>query len=339
MHGLLLGQWSGRKGAAPAQPAPASLQVRTLQAAGAPTAMASLDARRGAQAEPATDRLTDLDSVPAETSAPVRPAARLPTQTEAAAITVRADTARPPAPAALDATVVPDLSARPGDAQDAQPLPAYATRPPPAASLHYLVRRGEQVGNAVLDWRPEGERYGLTLRGLPGALSAPGSFSQGGFDAAGLAPDRFVDRRRGRDLRAANFRRERGEISFSGPPAVLELQPGTQDRLSWLLQLPAIFEANPEFAQPGAQVALRVVGTRGAADIWTFTVLGHETIDAAGGARIDTLHLVREASRPYELQVKLWLDPARHHLPVRVQLWPRPAPQATEYLLERLTLQ
>ncbi len=46
--------------------------------------------------------------------------------------------------------------------------------------------------------------------------------------------------------------------------------PGTQDRLSWMLQLAAIVEAAPERHGPGARVSMFVVGARGDADVWTF---------------------------------------------------------------------
>jgi hypothetical protein len=48
----------------------------------------------------------------------------------------------------------------------------------------------------------------------------------------------------------------------------------------------------------------------------------------------DTLHLVREPRRPYDTRVEVWLDAARHHLPVRVRLTPVPGGEPLEMRLD-----
>jgi hypothetical protein len=55
---------------------------------------------------------------------------------------------------------------------------------------------------------------------------------QGGFDAQGLAPERFAQQRRGRDSQATNSRHEQGLIGFSASLVLLPLPAGVQDRLS-----------------------------------------------------------------------------------------------------------
>jgi hypothetical protein len=139
--------------------------------------------------------------------------------------------------------------------------------------------------------------------------------SQGALDGAGIAPERFAVRRRGRDSQAANFQRDAGKVTFSGPTHELPLLPGVQDRLSWLLQLPAVIDAAPERFGPGARVTLMVVGARGGADVWTFGVAGADRVGDT-----PALKLLREARRPRETQVEIWLDPARGHLPLRAVL-------------------
>lgn len=343
LHTLLLGLWSGAQGVKPSHATQATqatqgvMQLRqiglvaqpvTVQPAPtAPARSAAPDAARRARAD-APEPMPSTPPVWALTAA----------RGERELATGSGDELLAPGLGADAPPGASELAAQPGDDADAQALPAYATQHAPPATLHYMVRRGGAVGRAELVWRPEQDRYALTLRSSGGDLAAPGSFSRGGFDAAGLAPERFVDRRRGRDVRAANFRRELGQISFSGPRAVLPLHPGTQDRLSWMLQLPAILEANPHLTQPGALVALRVVGARGHADIWTFEVVGHETIELPGSVSVGALHLLRQARRPYELQVALWLDPNRHHLPLRMQWGLNPGAEATEFWLERVSL-
>lgn len=209
-------------------------------------------------------------------------------------------------------------------------VPTYATQPSPAVTLVYEMQRGGRTGRAELRWRPSAGRYELELDAIDFGPQAPGSTSVGSFDAAGLAPERHVDRRRGRDQRAVNFQRDGGFISFSGPQLTHALQPGAQDRLSWMLQLPAILQANPALSAPGAQISLWVASTRGETDVWDFTVQGSEALDLPGGRVEAALRLLRRPQRPYDTQVEVWLDPALQHLPVQVLLVRRPGGEPTE---------
>jgi len=220
---------------------------------------------------------------------------------------------------------------------EGQPVPVYATAPPTAATLHYRLQRvvqgGVRTGAARIDWAPTPEGYMLSLAAEGGLLAGLGAASRGHFDAAGLAPERFVDRRRGRDVQATNFQRASGRVGHSGTPVSAELQPGTQDALSWLLQLPAVLQANAALAQPGAQVLMWVAAGRRAPQVWAFAVTGPASVALADGAAVPSLHLQRRAELPYDLQIDVWLDPARHHLPLRVRLAIPPGPWFSELLL------
>jgi len=215
-------------------------------------------------------------------------------------------------------------------------VPVYATRPPPAARLQYELRRGALSGSGQLVWLPGEATYGLSLEGSAFGALLIGQTSSGGFDAAGIAPLRFLDRRRGRDEQAANFQRDRSLITFSGPDVQVALQPGTQDRLSWMLQLPAIIEAAPARFVPGTHITLFVVGARGEASVWTFDVEARENISLPAGPVAGALRLKREPRKPYDTQIEVWLDPARHHLPVRVRQAVSQGGDATEFLLRSL---
>ena len=290
----------------------------------------------------------------------VVPAARVATTPStnpmaAAAVPVAgAAKARPPgapkpARAPQPPPVAPALAAAPSAAADARPatadapppaaeaegmpLPAYATRLPPAATLRYTLRRGSQVGQADLRWQPSQGQYLLTLDSTGPGGPALGSASEGAIGDGGVAPERHVDSRRGRALRAVNFQHEAGRISFSGPSQQLPLHRGAQDRLSWMVQLPAVLAAEPALREPGSEVRLFVVGTRGDAEVWIFAVLGRESAATDAGPVAEALHLRREARRPYDTQVDVWLDPARHHLPVQVRQTWKPGGAETELRL------
>jgi hypothetical protein len=141
----------------------------------------------------------------------------------------------------------------------------------------------------------------------------------------------LADRRQGRDVRAANFQREHGKITFSGPRWELPLQAGTQDRLSWLVQLVAIAGA-PDGLQPGREVSLQVVGARGALNDWRFEVRGLQRVAGPWG-QADALWLVREPLRPYDLRVEVWLGPAHRHWPLRLRQTTVPGGEPLEWTL------
>jgi hypothetical protein len=247
------------------------------------------------------------------------------------------------APAAVTAAMAAPMPSTPlpGAAADAGPVPAeeapvYATRLPPPADLHYRMQRGGVAGTAMLQWRRQGDADELSFDAESPGRPAQGSASRGVIDADGVAPVRHVDRRRApHDVRAANFRRDAGLISFSGPQQQYALRAGAQDRLSWMVQLPAIVEADAALARPGAVVTLLVVGTGGDAQAWRFEVQGRAALELPAGAVADALHLRRDAQRPYDTRVEVWLDPARQHLPVRAVFTTVPVGEPTELVLSR----
>ena len=312
LHSLLLGWVTRAPGAGwQAQP-PRWVQVRQLVVA---------------QPAPSTAVLPPAVRSATQTAPPTRsaPSALAPLSALAAATL--------PAPAAAAAEQPADATPDPGG----QAVPVYATQLPPPLALQFEMRRGMSVGQAVLDWQPGTEGYQLTLQGRATGAAAIGWASLGGFDSDGIAPLRYTESRRGRELRAANFQRDSGRITFSGPAVEHPLVPGAQDRLSWMVQLAAVLAANPQLAAPEAQVLMWVVGTRGDAEVWTFTVQGRVALEVPIGRVDDALHLVREPRRPYDTQVQVWLDPQRHHLPVQALLRVRATGEGTELRLQGVT--
>ena len=238
-----------------------------------------------------------------------------------------------PRPRAVPAPQLPRV-APPQRSVEAAALPVYATRLPDAVHLLYRLQRGDAVGAARLQWQHEAGDYLLRLdTDWPGQPAA-GSASRGLIDAEGVAPVRHAELRRAREVRAANFQREAGRITFSGPQLAYVLPLGAQDRLSWMIQLPGVIEADAALARAGAQVTLFVVGTRGDAEPWRFEVLGNEPLLLPAGEVPQALRLKREPTRPYDTRVEVWLDPARQHLPVRVVFTTLPGGQPLEMALE-----
>lgn len=319
VHAALLGGIGVGGGAENRVAAPAAVQVRAV----------------GPQADLPPE--PQPVSVPPEAPVAVATAPRPKPRALRPAATIEVPAAQPPAAAASQAEAVVVAEAVPATAPPVHPagpteaavtadasaseleLPTYRTRLPPAATLVYDLQRGRLAGSGELRWSPGADDYELVLEGSIVGLNLLTQVSRGGFDVAGLAPQRFTDRRARRPAQAASFDRTNGRVTFSGPSFELPLRPGVQDRLSWMIQLAAIAAADPQWLAPGAKVTLQVVGARGDAALWVFRCTGTEALDTAAGL-VESVRYVREPRGPYDTGVEVWLDPTRHHLPVRATL-------------------
>lgn len=329
-------------------PAPAPVPA-AVPAPPAPSVRPAPTARAPVPPIPPIQPITSILTPPAAAPEPGPAAPPAPAPTEVAEAP---PVPPPPMEAASAATAPPEPSAEApvaraeATAEAAAPAPApdpaagggaappvYATRLPPAAELSYELRRGMLSGQGELSWRPAADGYELQIEGIAFGLPLLGWLSRGGYDVAGLAPQRFVDRRRGRDVRAANFQRDKGLITWSGVTHEAALAPGAQDRLSWIVQLAAVVQAASQRYVAGERVTMQVAGARGDADLWTFVVQGREPVDVVGARIADTLALRREPRKPYDTLVEVWLDPARHHLPARLKLSTAGGGDSLEFLL------
>jgi len=275
--------------------------------------------RRPTAAPAAAVQLRVVDEAPMAAALPVgtEPApVAAPTPARAVSTRPRAVVASPAVAAPEPAVLLPTAAsvAPPSVASDT--VPVYRTELPPALALRYVMQRGALRGTAELSWRPAADHYMLRLQAQVAGLTLLTQVSTGGFDAAGLAPLRFTDQRVRRGTKAANFQREAGKITFSGPSTEFALSDGAQDRLSWMVQLGAIVAAEPGLRAAGSKVVLVVVGANGDAGVWAFDCLGVEPV-ATGAGSVDALKFVREPREPYDTQVQVWLDAAQHYFPVR----------------------
>lgn len=335
--------------AGPVGPVEARAPSRSIPPAAAPLAQ-RVDRAPGGNLSPAAP-----DPAEAATPPPAAGAARLPLQPAPAegpsaaallpAALPAAHPAVPPAvpPAALPAALPAVLPAvQPAGAvlqtaalpaEGEAPALVYDTLVPPPFRLLFALRRGALSGQAELVMQRTAAGYALDLKGTALGLEVLGMSSRGGVGPNGLMPERFVDRRRGKDRLAANFDHAAGRITYSGTPAAQALWPGGQDRLSWMVQLAAIVEAAPARYPAGSRIALSVSGARGDVDTWTFLVQGRQRLNLPAGPITEALHLTREPRRPYDTQVEVWLHPTRHHLPMRARLTVLPGGETLELTL------
>lgn len=260
----------------------------------------------------------------------VQPQAAPPVPAPAAA-------ARPPAVASTAASAVlaasPDNIAwdgiEPGLPDIGGLMPELPTLSlPQALQLRYSAQRSDgPAGQAALAWQPDaqGEHYTLHWQvSLPGGRGEQDWQSSGELSAQGLLPVRMVERKRGKDQHAVNFQREKRLISFSGPSGMQRLVPGTQDRASWLLQLPMIVQAlagsDGLGVGVGTLVTLPVATVRGDLDFWQFEVQAGPPLQLPNQAHpLPAWRLVREPQRPYDQRIEVWLARERGMLPAQLR--------------------
>lgn len=211
----------------------------------------------------------------------------------------------------------------------------YRAKVPAPSTLHYQLRKGGITGEAELRWAPEGGRYELSLQGTVLGLKLLQQASSGTLDAHGLAPQRFSDQRARGPAHTATFQRDKGTIRYSGQTDETRWLVGAQDRLSWMLQLPAVLRAAPQRQAPGQVVEFYVSGARGDADVWAFRFVGMEDVRTQAGV-VPAAKWMREPRKPRDSVVEVWLDPARQLLPVRASLGSSGEAEPLELTLQHL---
>jgi hypothetical protein len=244
---------------------------------------------------------------------------------------------RAPTPARKLNPVAPEVP-QPPPAADAQPAiaalanaprePAHAVAAAPAqrfsipasATWHYQVtasvRQFTLQGQAELQWQHDGTSYDARLEISSPLLPRRVQHSAGLLTAEGLAPVRFSDKVRSEE--AAHFQRDQGRVIFSSNRPDAPLLPGTQDRLSVILQLGAMLAGAPAQFPPGTVISIPTAGTRDA-EAWQFTVEGPQELDLPGG-KVAAIKLIRNPRREFDQKVELWLATGMDFVPVRLRI-------------------
>lgn len=230
-----------------------------------------------------------------------------------------------------ESTPAPPASAR------TEPIAGVPPSPPPSpvdsavvafpkvGRMTYTTFGGAGIvrleAKTVTEWRVSPDRYHATseTRGPDGEVLLAATSSGEVRPASGVAPIRYTEKTRRRAEQAANFIWDRHEVTFSSTNMPAPLVEGTQDRLSFQAQLALLAQAFPDRFQPGAVIAMNVVGPRDMR-IYDFRVTGWEAVRGDDGTIFDTLKLDRpmNADRP-DVRVEMWLAPTLKWLPVRVR--------------------
>lgn len=274
-----------------------------------------------AEVPPRPDRVSRPSPAATVPTADQTPATRIPDSPPLAEDT-------PSAPDTLDAPTLLAL-ASPGAGPAPSPAAAPPLTAPPSVRLHYRMAKGPLMGTGQIDWQRDADTYRMRLEArVPVFGQIFLETSTGRLDASGLAPLRHTERRVKRSERAVSFVRDQGppRILFSARVGQEPLNPGAQDRLSWIAQLATRMAAPPDGPwRSGQRIEMDVASTGGDVQHWVFTVLGQ---DSAG-----LWQLRREPDSPHDTRAEVWVDPRRHHWPVRIRMG-EPAGEPLELTLD-----
>jgi hypothetical protein len=258
-------------------------------------------------AEPkSTDEPTKTEPTTAEPQTPAPVA--LPPQEAASSL---------PVPQALPVTT-PPLPA----GHDLQALLAMTPEP---VQLRYSVTKDGDSARASLIWRPSKEEktgytthYELSYEATYFGISIIKQTSSGTLAAAGLAPTRFGEKRRGRSEQATHFDSAKNAVTFSNNRPEAKLAIGSQDRASFLIQLASLFAGQPDKFKAGQVIELPVASVD-ELEMWAFEVQANESLALPLG-ETQAIKLLRRPRRAFDQTVEVWLAPTLAYLPVRIRL-------------------
>jgi hypothetical protein len=226
----------------------------------------------------------------------------------------------PPAPAperiALAEPIIPWMPPRP-PAPEPKLFPMESL--PERLSIDYHLTAGPLDAHAVYRWRRKGDTYRITGEG-----EAVGLFrlfvdgqifqeSEGTITSAGLRPERFLERRGGREDEGLEFdwlqhtvTLERGDERKTAPLV--------GDTVDWLTMIFELAHMPPHGA--GASLDLHVYTQRKLYD-FDLKVVGLEEIEIPLG-KVRALHL-RHVDPEDGKTIDVWLGVDQHYLPVKMR--------------------
>ncbi len=194
---------------------------------------------------------------------------------------------------------------------------------PANTELSYKIKARQSgiplSGSATVRWQHGAGQYSIvteTRAMLLGKILD--ASSHGRLDQQGLAPEKFYEKRLGKDGTTTRFDRDSKTISFSAANVTYPLKGGEQDRTSATWQLITLARTYPERFKPGSEWKMFVAGRRDAED-WSFKVLAQVSINTALGEQ-QCYHISKEPPPDSkDQQLELWLAPALDWYPVRLK--------------------
>jgi len=179
---------------------------------------------------------------------------------------------------------------------------AAVAAPPQRVEIGYeIAREGSVIAEVSQRLEHDGRSYRLSETWKGKGMYALGGeatrSSQGAVVADGLRPQKYEDKRPGRELRQASF------VPSAKTATLLR-----QDQLSFLWSL--------AFAPPQGVVTASVADGKRVTS-YIYQVAGRERIKTPAG-EFDALKLVKRKENPQDKATEIWLAADRQFLPVRV---------------------
>jgi hypothetical protein len=291
------------------EPPPLRAELKPAAAIETPLEPPPKAALTAASKRPAKHR--QARAAPPPAPAPVLKAHESPLAVAEPAIGRPTGTSMPPGTEPAATAIGPLALATPSAAAAGMP---DASRLPARGTIHYRVDRGDQgfmIGQSTHDWVVVDGVYRITAvtetNGLV-ALFKPFRIeleSRGTVTAAGLVPEQFSSRRKGRATgEQAEFDWQQMQVRVGQRPAQA-LSTGAQDLLSFPYQLGLL----PDLASG----TLMPVATGKKYEQYRFEVVGDEDVETPAGS-FRSLHLRVGGVSPTEL----WLAYDRSLLPVKI---------------------
>lgn len=241
---------------------------------------------------------------------PAAPDAPASASAEAAATAASASSPAAPAPEPVaSAASAPAVTAPP-------PLDSW----PADTRLSYRLGgqfRGDLHGQARVQWQRQDQAYQTRVDIDIGWLASLSLISQGDVTPGGLRPKAYEEsirgRRRGLTLDATTITLASG-ARVPRPATV-------QDTASQFVELAHRFATGQQALKAGGTVDIWLARP-GGVDLWTYDVVGEETLQTPGFGPLPAFHLKpRPIAQPRGSTVaELWFAPSLQHLPVRIRI-------------------
>ncbi len=203
----------------------------------------------------------------------------------------------------------------------------YAEESPtiPTFTAHYeLLRNGKmKVGevkrtttvqeNGAITFESYSKTTGLAALFIKDKITERSTYI---LDGNTIQPQNYLyDRKGGKRSRVVklNFDWTNKNVTnaINGAPWQMEISPGTQDKLSYQLQLMLDLQAGlTQFDYP--------VADGGTLKAYRFTLLGEETIKTPMG-KIETIKIKRERAADSKRKTTIWFAKSLRYLPVRIK--------------------
>lgn len=194
-----------------------------------------------------------------------------------------------------------------------------------------------RIAKATMQFTPRDSRYQMQLR-VDSMLADLSYRSEGQITAAGLQPESYVEHRKvafrsAREKSVQYVRTTDASAINQYNGKTLTVPPGTQDRLSLLIQFSLMAQANPGLLTPGHETEIPFARVRSvSASRWSAGPVQSERADGADSADQDepaarsatgpvlvAQRVARVATKKESVDVSFWLAADASRLPLILQ--------------------